>query len=351
MKEGNESGQPTNTMQYERNLQSTTQRNLSPTATPGSGTWLKELQLRGRTLVLGGALWFGSPLFGEAQNPPTAAAAPKTIGKGAQEVKEDTGDLLKQAQNALQAGHGREAVALATKAVALEPQNARCYFIRAKIHELLGESPASIQDYTRVIELDAKAVDVFHYRGGEFFKTGQIEKSLKDFDRYIALRPDQAAHHWQRGIALYYANRFDEGKSQFDLHQTVNSSDVENAAWHFLCKARAGTSEKARRELLKIGPDSRPIMMDVFALYQGRIQPSDLLALVEKLPSGAQRQQADFYASLYLGLYHEALNESEKAKPHLIRAATLSTGFGYMGDVARVHAKLRLGADPTTKPR
>ena len=37
-----------------------------------------------------------------------------------------------------------------------------------------------------------------------------------DFDTFLRLVPNQKPFHWQRGIALYYAGRFAEGKRQFD---------------------------------------------------------------------------------------------------------------------------------------
>ncbi len=36
---------------------------------------------------------------------------------------------------------------------------------------------------------------------------------------------------WQRGLALYYTERFADGQKQFELHKTVNPNDVENRAW------------------------------------------------------------------------------------------------------------------------
>ena len=61
--------------------------------------------------------------------------------------------------------------------------------------------------------------------------------------------PDEAPYLWQRGIALYYAGRYDDCRRQFESHRSVNPDDVENAAWHFLCVARAESPAKARAAL------------------------------------------------------------------------------------------------------
>src|SRR5262245_23425320 len=74
----------------------------------------------------------------------------------------------------------------------------------------------------------------------------RIRESAAEFDQLARLVPDQAPQLWQRGIALYYAGRYEDCRAQFESHRTVNPNDVENAAWHFLCVARAESPQQAR---------------------------------------------------------------------------------------------------------
>ena len=53
----------------------------------------------------------------------------------------------------------------------------------------------------------------------------------------------------------------------------------------------------------------------------------------------ASRKEAAFYADLYMGLYFDAQGEQDKAKQLLARSAE-DAPHHYMGDVARVYAKL-----------
>jgi len=95
------------------------------------------------------------------------------------------------------------------------------------------------------------------------FQAGRVAESAAEFDNVVKLAPDYAPQLWQRGIALYYAGRFRDCRAQFESHRTVNPDDVENAAWHFLCVARAESVERARAALLPVGPDSRVPMREV----------------------------------------------------------------------------------------
>ncbi len=187
--------------------------------------------------------------------------------------------------------------------------------------------------------------------GAAHFKLGNIAESVADFDRYLELRPEARSGHWQRGIALYYAGKYDEGKKQFEGYEKVDTNDVENAVWHFLCAARKDGVEKARANMLKIGKDGRPPMMEVYALYKGDLKPADVLAAAQRDDlRGEKRKQALFYAHLYLGLYYDVTGDKAKALEHLTEAAGKYRIGHYMGDVARVHeAILRKENKPKEK--
>src|SRR5262249_61108175 len=93
----------------------------------------------------------------------------------------------------------------------------------------------------------------------------------------------------------------------FESHRTVNPDDVENAAWHFLCVARAESPEKAKEALLPVGPDPRVPMAQIYRMFGGTLAPEQVLS------AAGARPESQFYAHLYVGLYFEALRN--KARP------------------------------------
>ncbi len=169
------------------------------------------------------------------------------------------------------------------------------------------------------------------------FEAGRFTESAVLFDRLAAAVPDRAAHLWQRGIALYYAERYADCRRQFEVHRTVNPDDVENAAWHFLCVARAESPAAARAALLPVGPDSRPPMREVYEMFRGTLTVEQVLAA-----AGAQTG-AQFYARLYIGLFFEARGMADQSLPQLRLAADdrFKDVGGYMQMVARVHVRAR----------
>jgi lipoprotein NlpI len=168
------------------------------------------------------------------------------------------------------------------------------------------------------------------------FDAGRIAQSAAGFDKLAKMIPDAAPQLWQRGITLYYAGRFKDCRSQFESHRTVNPNDVENAAWHFLCVARAESPAKAKAALLPVGPDSRAPMREIYQMFRGAMSPDEVMR------AAGSDLAAQFYGLLYTGLYYEATGNKELAARQIAGAAEgRFSEAGYMHMVARVHRDLK----------
>lgn len=188
--------------------------------------------------------------------------------------------------------------------------------VSAQAHQ---DSPSAI--------LDRAVVDL---------QSGRVVEAITGFDALIARVPDSGPQLWQRGIALYYAGRYEDCRMQFERHRTVNPDDVENAAWHFLCVAKLSSPEKARATLLPVGPDARVPMREVYEMLRGIRAPDRVMAAAGSDPG------ARFMAHLYSGLYFEALGDRARSLEHITASAAeqYRAAGGYMHDMARVHLRL-----------
>jgi lipoprotein NlpI len=184
----------------------------------------------------------------------------------------------------------------------------------------------------------AKPQEIFN-RAVADFENARVAESANGFDNLVKLVPSIAPELWQRGIALYYAGRYKDCRMQFESHRTVNPNDVENAAWHFLCVARAESTEKARSAILPVGPDARVPMRQVYEMFRGNMTPEQVLA------AAGNQSEGQFYAQLYIGLYFEAIGNDQRALQHITAAAAdrFERDGGYMHTVAKVHLALRQG--------
>ncbi len=190
-----------------------------------------------------------------------------------------------------------------------------------------------------------KTADGWFEEGVKLFFEGKARESVAAFDKVAALQPAAAPQLWQRGLALYYAGDYAGGRKQFELHQTVNRNDVENAAWHFLCVAKAEGADAARKVLIPISGDTRVPMKEVHDLFAGKGSEEAVLKAAQGSGGSGGGEEARrnelCYAHLYLGLYHEALGHDARAREHLLKAANDYSMDHYMGKVAQVHVKMR----------
>jgi tetratricopeptide (TPR) repeat protein len=135
----------------------------------------------------------------------------------------------------------------------------------------------------------------------QLFRQGDVAGSVAEFDRAIILDPRQKAYLWQRGLSLYYVDRFEEGAEQFRIDVAQNPNDTEESIWCFICEARLHGVDVARTQFLEVGRDSRPVMREAYNLFKNGGDPEKL---VNDFSSGQASEY--FYASLYAGLYYEA---------------------------------------------
>src|SRR5262249_32183170 len=264
------------------------------------------------------------------------AASVMSLALGAPAVRADTAaELLQAAKDALKSGEPKKALELATKAIEQDPKEPKAYFLRGRVHELLQENKEALADFTKVVDLDPKMAEAYDHRGSAQFKLGRIKESIADFDTFLKANPKAEPGHWRRGISYYYAGRFEDGKKQFEGYEKVDTNDVENAVWRYLCQAKLVGVEKARADILKIGNDRRVPMMQVYALFAGKAKPEDVLAAANAGEATAEQRNARlFYAHLYLGLYCDAAGDKKRTEEHMTKAVEHRIGH-YMWDVAR----------------
>ncbi len=251
-----------------------------------------------------------------------------------------------------------------SRAISQRPGQAAWHELRAQMKSELGDHAGAASDYDAILAMHAEswnlrrgrrtltAADLRQARGEARFRAGRIALSLEDFDAFLKSHPERAPHHWQRGIALYYAGRHAEAAKQFESHRAVNPNDVENAAWHFLCVARDRGIAAARASLIPTRGDARVPMAEIQQLFADRASPDDVLAACKAGdPAPAELNDRLFFAHLYLALHHEAHSRPEDSLKSIKLAVEEYPSSSYMGDVARVHLALRRPPPPQAESK
>ena len=261
-------------------------------------------------------------------------------------------NVTRKAVELFKSGQKEKAVELVNDTLKQTPRSVRLLMLRAQMHEQLQKFEQAIADSSKAIDLKPSQAELYELRGSVHFKNGDIAESIADFDRFLKAYPEREPHHWQRGISYYYAGEFAKGVRQFEIHKTVNPDDVENAAWHFLCKARLEGVEKARASLIPIMNDARIPMMTMQKMFAGKATAEEVIKKAREDDPPPKRLRGQlFYAHLYIGLYSEALGKDSLARRHIELAATKYFVPHYMGEVARVHLGILKESEAKTKDK
>lgn len=203
-------------------------------------------------------------------------------------------------------------------------------------------------DYKRAIEKTDEAMKagltnsmLFRHRGRWFFRAGDMQASLKAFNRYIEMVPSDANSQWERGITCYYAGQYRAGAQQFVDYQTYHDSDVENAVWRYLCQLKFDGKEKARNAILPIKGDTRVPMMEIYKLFRRESTPAKVMAeLAKSKATGDAKKHQTFDAHLYLALFYESEDDLPNANEHIDLAVEQFKQGDYMWAVAIQHQRL-----------
>jgi lipoprotein NlpI len=228
-----------------------------------------------------------------------------------------------------------EATLAAIKADAPKEERAREYARVGEAFMKLREPGKAADTFTKSLAAvsDPK---VQNRRGDAHLWAGKFTEAVADYDAFLKVYPKLDQEHWQRGIALYYAAKYEDGVKQFETHKKHNPQDVENAAWHYLCNVKVVGKEKAQKALIDVTKDPRVPMAEIQKLFAGKLKPEDVLAAADK----EKTTEAKFYAHLYVALWYDAEGDAKKVKEHLTTAVEKHEVVDYMWDVGNAHLQM-----------
>lgn len=178
------------------------------------------------------------------------------------------------------------------------------------------------------------------------FRRGDIEGSMRAFDKATGISPNLESYLWQRGLTQYFNKDYIGCSKQFRLDVSKKPKDTEEFAWAFLCDAQIEGVEKAREEMGRpTGVDPRPIMSPVYSVFHGD-QPPDALRIQGDLSSPSSSEY--FYSRLYTSLLYDVLLDEKEAGINIKEAmeSAYSRKYGasdYMVSVARAQAERLAG--------
>ncbi len=122
-----------------------------------------------------------------------------------------------------------------TRAININPKDARAYQYRGKAFDVKGEHERALADLDRAIELIPTQDVYFITRGWIRHRAGNLHGAFDDFTEAIRLKPDKADWYFQRGYAYFQLKDYDRAVTDFD--RATKANPTSGKAFNYLGQA------------------------------------------------------------------------------------------------------------------
>ncbi len=116
----------------------------------------------------------------------------------------------------------QKALQATDKALALQPKSAWTRNLRGLAKAGLKDQQGAIEEYTLGMKDDESYVWLYLNRGNVFFSSGRLRPAMQDYDKVLALRPNDPLAHHNLGLCHYEFREFDKALVHFDRAIELN---------------------------------------------------------------------------------------------------------------------------------
>ncbi len=159
-----------------------------------------------------------------------------------------------------------------------ETTRAQIHYERGMLHDALGLRELALLDFNQSLHYKPDQADVFNIMGVYYTQKGYFDGAYEAFDAVLELKTGHPFAQRNRGIALYYGQRFDLARDDLLEHYQHNPNDAYRTLWLYLTELeidpeQAQLSMQARYD----AADHSQWGWEIVAMYLGLITEVDLL--------------------------------------------------------------------------
>ena len=144
----------------------------------------------------------------------------------------------------MEKGDFDHAIADASEAIKLKPDDARGHAARGGFEAAYNQFDKAIADLSEAIRLEPAFVGGFAQRAYAYAQTGETDKAIADYTEVLRLQPGDANAHYDRGGA--YEKKGDFDKARADFEQAIRLQRDYAGEFPDTC---FGTTDKGERGL------------------------------------------------------------------------------------------------------
>jgi tetratricopeptide (TPR) repeat protein len=145
-------------------------------------------------------------------------------------------------------GKNQEAVEAFTRAIELDPKNAKTYYNRGGVYGKLEDYRRAIRDFDRAIELNPKFEEVYTDRGVAYGMLGDYRQAIREYDKAIELNWKDVRAYVNRGIAYEELKDHRQAIRDYDKAIELNPKDARAYLNRGIAYAQLGDQQQAMED-------------------------------------------------------------------------------------------------------
>ncbi|WP_412547370.1 lipoprotein NlpI [Photobacterium piscicola] len=155
---------------------------------------------------------------------------------------------------------------------------ATIYYDRGLLHDSLGLRDLARLDFNKSLTINPNQPDLFNVAGVLFTQMGMFDSAYESFDSTLDLAPEHPYAHRNRGIALYYGERYALANEDLLPHYLLNINDPYRVIWLYINDLKY-TPEQARTLLQQryAVSDKKDWGWQIVRMYLGEITEEQFL--------------------------------------------------------------------------
>ncbi|KJF94994.1 lipoprotein NlpI [Photobacterium angustum] len=184
---------------------------------------------------------------------------------------------------------------------------AKIYYERGLVNDSLGLRDLARLDFNKSLTLEPNQPDLYNVLGGYFTQMAHFDAAYEAFDSTLELAPNHLYAQRNRGIALYYGERYELANQDLLPHYEQDHNDPYRVIWLYLNDVEL-TPDKAQAQLKQRydASDKKAWGWQLVRLFLGQITERQLLSdIAEQSENNDQLAEHLTEAYFYLGKLHQ----------------------------------------------
>ena len=144
-----------------------------------------------------------------------------------------------------------ETIEIASRKIALNPDDATAWTARAASYALKGNYDQAIKDFSEAIKLKPEDFKTWGLRGRAYFQNGNLDQAIRDLSEAIKLNPDDPDAWSLRGKVYYAKGNYDQAIKDFSEAIKLNPEDFKTWGFRGAIYFKKGNTAKAEADFKK----------------------------------------------------------------------------------------------------